>query len=209
MTVMLPLLMAYSLIGEKNHELLGSLMLVLFFLHHVLNRKWYAALPKGKYGTRRIFRTVLDILLLLIMFALPISGILMSKHLYTFIRIRGVASTTRELHLILSYWGLVLMCIHAGTHLVPVVRKILRKSRTAGIAVHAVWCAVSGYGAYVFVQRSMHEYMFRKTMFAFINTSESKVRFFMEYAAVMLLFMFVGYILFMDLRKKKTETNKE
>lgn len=209
MTVMLPLLMAYSLIGEKNHELLGSLMLVLFFLHHVLNRKWYAALPKGKYGTRRIFRTVLDILLLLIMFALPISGILMSKHLYTFIRIRGVASTSRELHLILSYWGLVLMCIHAGTHLVPVVRKILRKSRTAGIAVHAVWCAVSGYGAYVFVQRSMHEYMFRKTMFAFINTSESKVRFFMEYAAVMLLFMFVGYILFMDLRKKKTETNKE
>lgn len=184
-------------------------MLVLFFLHHVLNRKWYAALPKGKYGTRRIFRTVLDILLLLIMFALPISGILMSKHLYTFIRIRGVASTSRELHLILSYWGLVLMCIHAGTHLVPVVRKILRKSRTAGIAVHAVWCAVSGYGAYVFVQRSMHEYMFRKTMFAFINTSESKVRFFMEYAAVMLLFMFVGYILFMDLRKKKTETNKE
>ncbi|MBR5938005.1 MAG: DUF4405 domain-containing protein [Clostridiales bacterium] len=208
MIVVLPLLMAYSLVGEKNHEILGSLMLILSIIHHVLNRKWYRALPKGKYGVKRIIRTVLDVLLLVIMFALPISGILMSKHLYTFIHIRGVASTSRELHLLLSYWGLVLMCIHAGTHLVPVVGKLLREKRSARIAVYAVWCAVSGYGAYVFVRRSIHEYMFRKTMFAFIDTSESKAVFFLDYAAVMLLFMFVGYILFSEFRKKETNTTK-
>ena len=33
MTVLLPLLMAYSLIGEKFHEIIGTLMLVLFITH--------------------------------------------------------------------------------------------------------------------------------------------------------------------------------
>ena len=209
MTVMLPLLMAYSLIGEQNHEILGSLMLVLCILHHVLNLKWYSALFHGKYGIKRIIRTALDMILLVIMFALPISGILMSKHLYTFINVPSAASTSRELHLLLSYWGFVLMCIHAGTHLVPAGKKLLRKNKTAWIAVHAAWCAIAGYGAYVFVRRSMHEYMFRKTMFAFIDTSESKIVFFLDFTAVMLLFILVGYILLTDFRKRKTNTTKE
>ena len=43
MTVSLPMLMAYSLIGESFHEIIGTLMFALFILHHVLNRKWYAS----------------------------------------------------------------------------------------------------------------------------------------------------------------------
>ena len=58
MTIMLPILMAYSLVGEMLHEIIGTLMLVLFVLHHVMNRKWYPALFKGKYDGRRIFHTV-------------------------------------------------------------------------------------------------------------------------------------------------------
>lgn len=38
MTVLLPMLMAYSLIGEKFHEIIGTLMFALFILHHVLKR---------------------------------------------------------------------------------------------------------------------------------------------------------------------------
>ena len=34
MTVLLPLLMAYTLVGEATHEWLGMAMLVLFILHH-------------------------------------------------------------------------------------------------------------------------------------------------------------------------------
>ena len=35
MTVLLLLLMAYSLIGEEAHEWLGAAMLLLFVLHHI------------------------------------------------------------------------------------------------------------------------------------------------------------------------------
>ena len=96
MTVLLPMLMAYSLIGEKFHEIIGTLMFSLFILHHVLNRKWYGATFRGKLHARRIFQTALDVLLIVFMLAQPISGILMSKHLYTFIQIPGISATVRE-----------------------------------------------------------------------------------------------------------------
>ena len=64
MTLILPLLMAYSLIGEAFHEIAGTAMMVLFIVHHILNRRWYGALFKGKYTAARVFRMVLDSLLL-------------------------------------------------------------------------------------------------------------------------------------------------
>lgn len=48
MIVLLPLLMAYSLIGETIHEVIGTVIFVLFILHHILNRKWYGSLFRGK-----------------------------------------------------------------------------------------------------------------------------------------------------------------
>ena len=58
MTVMMPLLMAYSLIGELFHEIIGSLIFILFIIHHILNRKWYGSILKGKYSAKRIFQTI-------------------------------------------------------------------------------------------------------------------------------------------------------
>ena len=57
MTAVLLGLMAYSLIGTLTHEILGTLMFVLFTVHHILNRKWFGALPKGRYNAFRIAQT--------------------------------------------------------------------------------------------------------------------------------------------------------
>ena len=46
MVVLLPLLMAYSLIGENVHEVLGICMFALFIAHHVINRKWWTSIFK-------------------------------------------------------------------------------------------------------------------------------------------------------------------
>ena len=40
MTVLLLLLMAYSLVGEAAHEWLGTAIFALFVLHHFLHGKW-------------------------------------------------------------------------------------------------------------------------------------------------------------------------
>lgn len=202
MSFMLPMLMAYSLIGEMLHEIIGTLMLVLFVLHHVMNRKWYLALFKGKYDGLRIFRTCLDTALLAIMLIQPISGILMSKYLYSFIDVPGIAATVREVHLVIAYWGFVLMSVHAGMHLTLLVSKFKTKSRGISMAFYAVWILISIYGAYAFIKRAMPEYMFRRKIFAFIDISESKLVFFAEHAAVMLLFMLLGFMVVTPFAKK-------
>ena len=127
MVLLLPLLMAYSLIGEAFHEVAGTLMLVLFLLHHWMNRVWWKNLFKGQYSGLRIFQTVLNLLLLIFMIVQPLCGILMSKHLYAFLPTEGLSSVAREIHLPLANWGFVLMSLHAGTHLGAVLPRGRKK----------------------------------------------------------------------------------
>ena len=49
MTLMLPCLMAYELIGQETHEILGLCIVALFILHHAINWKWHRNLFRGKY----------------------------------------------------------------------------------------------------------------------------------------------------------------
>ena len=87
MMILLLMLMAYSLIGETLHEIVGTLIFVLFIVHHIINRKWTSALFKGKYKPVRIFQTVINVLIFIVMILQPVSGILLSKHLFTFLPI--------------------------------------------------------------------------------------------------------------------------
>lgn len=168
MIVLLPMLMAYSLIGEKLHEIIGTILFALFIVHHVLNRQWYKAIFNGKYTPRRIFQTVLNFLLLVFMLMQPISGILMSKYLYSSIRIAGSSATARELHLFLAYWGFVFMCLHAGTHMCAPIKKLQARGRRTLTMILIALGAISVYGGYAFVKRRLPEYMFLRSSFAFL-----------------------------------------
>ena len=195
MVVLLPMLMAYSLIGEKFHEIIGTAMFALFIVHHVMNRKWYTALPKGKWSSRRIFQTVLDFLLLVFMILQPVSGILMSKHLYTFLPVLPISAKAREIHMLLAYWGFVLMSVHAGTHLTAPFAKLKRNRKKAWITLLAIITEISVYGIYAFLKRGFPGYMFMKTAFAFFDYDESRAYFFMDYLAVMVLFAYLGMLI--------------
>jgi hypothetical protein len=56
MTAVLLGLMAYSLIGELMHEILGTAMIILFTAHHVLNRRWFGVLLKANTDSFAFFR---------------------------------------------------------------------------------------------------------------------------------------------------------
>lgn len=60
--------------------------------------------------------TVTNLLLVIVMVALPISGIIMSRYAFSFLQITGGVGTARTVHLLTSYWGFVLMSFHAGLH---------------------------------------------------------------------------------------------
>lgn len=192
MVLLLPLVMAYSLIGEGFHELAGSAMLLLFIAHHILHWQWFRALTKGKYTPYRVFMTALNNLLLLLMLAQPISGVLMSRYLYKFLHIPGVEGAARAIHLALAYWCYALMCLHLGLHGDAMLRKI---KGTVRKILTAVLLLVSCYGAYVFVRRGFPGYMFLTTRFAFFDYSEPRLYFFADYLSIMILFAVIGNFL--------------
>lgn len=208
MVCLFPLLMAYSLIGELFHEVIGTLMMILMLGHLWQNRRWIFAIPKGSYTPRRTFQTILDLLLMVFMILQPISGILMSKHLYTFIQIPGISALMRQIHMVLAYWGFVLMSMHAGTHLMPMIRKIQKAAFPVKAATLACIAAISLYGAYAFVKRQIAEYMFMRTMFVFFDFSENRIRFLADYLTVMVFFAMLGLIATAVLSSSKEKKEK-
>lgn len=205
MTLLLPLLMAYSLIGEAFHEVVGTTIFALFIIHHILNRKWYAALLKGKYNARRIFQTVLNTLLLLVMILQPISGILMSKHLFAFLPSLPISAQARSIHMLLAYWGYVLMCLHAGTHLTVPLGKLGQKNKKASVMLYVISGCISAYGVAAFLKRGFPEYMSGRTAFALFDFGEPIVFFLLDYLAIMVLFMMTGYLIVFGLSKMNTK----
>ena len=194
MTVLLPVLMAYSLVGEQAHEILGVLMFALFIAHHVINRKWWAGLFKGKYSAVRILSTAVNLFLAIFMILQPVSGILMSKYVLKDLTIAGTASMMRTIHMTFAYWGFIMMCFHIGLHakmmvgkLAPEMKPVVRK----GMAILFMLIAV--YGVYAFINRGIGDYLLMKTAFAFFDTNEPRILFFIDYIAVMVLFAELAY----------------
>ena len=194
MVLILPFLMAYSLIGENTHEVIGVCMFVVFIVHQFINRKWWTVLFKGKYNTVRILNTIVNLLLALYMVAQPVGGILMSKYVLKEVRITGAAAMIRTVHMAMAYWGFVLLSFHLGMHVRVVASQLkLKKNKAFRVIVTSVFLLISVYGIYAFVKRGIGDYLFMKTMFAFFDLSESRIIFILDYLAVMILVADLGY----------------
>ena len=198
MVLLLPLLMAYSLVGEAAHEYLGIGMFLLFVAHHILNIAWWKNLFRGKYAPIWIVGTVLNFVLVIIMLALPISGMILSRHVFRFLHFGGT-SAARTVHLLASYWGLVLMSFHAGMHgnvMMGMFRKAANmqqpsKIRTWSLRVIALLLAACG--VHAFVKNKISSYLFLQTQFVFIDFSQPVIQSLLEYCAVTVLFIVSGY----------------
>ena len=209
MIAALPVLMAYSLVGETLHEIVGTAMLVLFIAHHVLNRKATAAMFKGKQSPVRVLNTIVNLLLFVVMIFLPVSGIVMSKHFYTFLPTEGLSAVARTVHLLLSYWGFALMSLHLGLH-ADIWLGRLKKKKAAFITFSVILTVIAGFGVYAFTANKLYEYMFLQTQFVFFDFSKSLVLVFGEYLSMIVLFAWIGYWLkeLLKLTQKNTATKK-
>ena len=208
MIILMPLLMAYSLVGESLHEVIGTLIFVLFIVHHLLHGGWWKAIRKGKYTSYKIFLSILNVILLILMILQPVSGIVLSRHLFRFLHITGLSAPARSIHMALSYWSYVLMSLHLGLHIDAIVRGIRRgreSSRRVKWIIGIIALAISAYGIYAFIHRGFPGYMFLQTRFAFFDTSEPRIFFFADYLAIMILFAALGFWIEKSLKKKPKE----
>ena len=207
MTVILMLLMAFELIGRTAHEWLGVGMFVMFVSHHILNRKWTSHLLKGKYTPIRIFQTLLAVLVLVCILCSMVSGIVLSRYVFSFLPIEGGRSWARTLHMIGAYWGFVFMSLHLGIHwnmMMGMAGKAAgNPSALRTWILRILGAAVAAYGVYAFVERGIGGYMSLQNMFVFFDFEEPLILFYIDYIAVMALFVWIGHYLAKILRRRR------
>ncbi len=196
MTAALLLLMAYELVGQAAHEWIGIGMFVLFVIHHILNGSWIRNLLRGRYNPVRIMQTGLVLLILCAMAGLMVSGTILSRHALSFLPIKGGRSFARNLHMISAYWGFVLMSVHLGFHwsmMMGMAKKFFPKpSAVRKWVLRILALVIAGYGVYAFIRRDIGIYMLLRSHFVFFDYEEPLVFFYLDYIAVMGLFIWIG-----------------
>ena len=210
MTLILLLLMAYSLVGEAAHEWLGIGMLMLFILHHVFNSRWTRNLRKGKYTPLRVLQTALVVLAMLSMLVSMVSGIVLSRYALSFLPITGGRSWARTLHMLSSYWGFVFISLHLGLHwsmMISMAKRLFKNpSAVRRWIARGLGFLIAAYGLFAFFKREIGSYMFLKTQFVFVDFNEPLVLFLLDYIAIMGMFVFLGHYLAETAKKLSRNT---
>lgn len=193
MTVLLLFLMAYQVTGEAAHEWLGIGMTVLVILHQILNRRWYAALFKGKYNPYRIVTTILNVLLLAAFALTAFCGMSMSGYAVPFLYGMAQVSFARQMHLSMSHWAFVLMGLHLGMH-IPAMTSGLKNDNLKKILFCLFACA-AGYGAFLFVRSGTPDYLFFRIVFAFLDYEKAAALVLLENLMMLLFCAFFGTLI--------------
>lgn len=183
-------------------------MFALFLLHYGLNIQWWKRVRKGRYTPMRLVTLVLDLLLLVDMICLMVSGIMMHRYVFGFLPIQGGMALARMMHIAASYWGFVLMSAHLGMHwnmVMGMARKGLRaaapvRGRTICLRITTAWIAL--YSLFAFWKHDIASYLFLRVEFVFFDFEQSPILFFAAYLAMIGLFAALAHYLTFLLRRR-------
>lgn len=201
MSIALFVLMSFQFTGQKNHEIAGAAMLILFFLHHFMNYKWYLTLGKGKYSMQRSLLVTADMLILIDMIALMVSGIRMSRYIFRFLDLNLSMSLARNLHMVSSYAGFLLMGFHIGLHygmILGMFRKVFhitKKNKIWTWILRGVAGMASVYGVYALLKRNFISYITLQMHFVFFDYKEPVIFYELDLLTITILMIFAGYYL--------------
>ncbi len=205
MTLLFIVLMAYHITGNKVHEWLGTMLFLLFIIHHILNLRWYKGLFKGNYTVYRIFVTLINFLLFLSIISMMLSGIFLSREIFAFLNIR-TGMFGRKLHMLSTAWGYILIAVHIGLHwgmVIGMIKKAIVKRKRNTIIIQIIIAIISCYGVYSFFVRQIVERMFLLIEYTFLDYKESAAFFFIDYISILILFAAMSYYTSKFLQKRK------
>lgn len=204
MTVLLMFLMSYMLAGPEIHEWMGSVLFLLFIAHHLLNLQWHKNLFRGKYTAYRTISLIIDVLIFIGMLTSMVTGIILSRYVFSWLNVTAGISLARRLHMLAAYWNYVLLSIHLGLHwsmIVGMVGKAGRKlcQNQPVLRMLLIWlfraCALvlAIYGGYQFFQQKIIQYLTGSVSFVFFDFRVSLLLFVFRYMAIMACIVFITY----------------
>ena len=190
MTFALLLLISYELLGSTAHEVVGVVMFVLFVVHHALNINWAMHLAKGRQTSIRIFQNILVLLVLILFVGSIVSGVVVSRYLFTFLNIKSTYMANR-IHMLSAYWGFVFMSLHLGLHFDMIYLMIKKKKQLSPkvkIAFQIILTLIFAYGIYAFFKRDIASYLFLKNQFFLLGDNEHLPLYIFDYMSIMFSF---------------------
>ena len=219
MTVLSIILMGGNFLfpAEIVHEILGVALFVLWAMHIFLNRRWYDAIFKGKYNPYRIMQTVINCCILICTIFLMISGIILSKHIFTFLNIQTGLGFARVAHLLASHWYYLFMSLHIGLHVGMIANRIKQKKivgkdsskeesqpqfKARKIISHILLPLACAYGVYTFIARGVWKYLVLKQQFFFFDLERGYILFTMDYISIIILFATISHVIAKLLKKR-------
>jgi hypothetical protein len=181
--------MATALVQEAPHEYLGIALFALVVAHVALNRRWFAALRRGRYDAVRTLQLVAVAGLLACIVAQMASALVLSKHAFAFLPAIPGAAWARRAHMLCSYWGFVFAFAHAGLQL----RTALARVGARRMPTKAIWACriafgiVACLGAWSFFVLRLPEYLSGRVQFAYADYDTPLALMFAQYASVAVL----------------------
>lgn len=190
MTVLMLAAMAYRITGNTAHELIGMSIGVLFIVHNLVNRRWYLTALKGRCQLSRILGMAVNLLLLVAMVALMVSGALISLTVFAFLPMNGGA-VARQIHILAVYWLFILVSLHVGMHwemMINAVRKMTgmiepNRLRTGVLRVLALLIAI--FGVYASLERDFGSKLILYYTYEYWDPDKSALLFFAEYLSIL------------------------
>ena len=198
-------LMGHHITDNLIHEILGTILFVLFIVHHILNYRYYKTVFKGKYTFKRLLLLITDLLLLICMLGMIISAINISSDVFAFLNV-PTTIFGRKLHMLSTSWGFVIMSIHLGLHIGVFINKLNKKMKdsTLEYVYYLILFLIAIYGLYSFIKLKFISDMFLLNAFKFYDFNESPIIFYLH---VLSSSLFIGLITYLinnfKLKRKK------
>jgi hypothetical protein len=164
-TVLLLCALMYRATGDAAHEWIGVSVGAVCIAHNALNWKRYKIIFKGVYNVRRFVLTAINLLLVVAMATLIITGLLHSRTVLAFLHLPG-DMMIRQIHTTAAYWCLPLIGVHLGPNwgiVLNAFRKMIRtngESRTRKIVIRILALAIAGFGVWSSFDRDIFSKLF-------------------------------------------------
>ena len=160
------LLYKKNVLGLGFHELAGIAICVLFIVHHLINRKWIAAVTKNLFSKTTPVKTrieyIVDVLLCLAFLGVLITGIGISKTYLSALAFLG--NKGKIWHFFFSGCALILTGIHVGLHWKWISGTVLGKNKDnvpkpVHIICIVIFVAMMAGGCYALCTSSMKRWI--------------------------------------------------
>lgn len=158
-------------------------MAIIVIVHHCLNKYWVKSLKKSVH----FFENCIVFLLIFTFIGSMISGILISRHLFS---LSIYNPLVLRIHMLCAYWGFILMAIHLGLHF---------KTLKHYLKPHKSWIYISLlvviYGVFAFFKRDILSYLTLRNLFFMLGDHENVLLYCLDYMAIMYSIACITYVI--------------